>query len=65
MNGKKSKNRITILVGANMSGSEKCPLFVIGKSSRPRCFKNATIPVEYAANPKAWMRSKLFVVWWV
>ena len=30
--GKKSKQRITLLVGANMSGSEKFPLLVIGNS---------------------------------
>lgn len=41
-----------------MDGSEKVPLLVIGKSKKPRCFKNAKIPVEYEANKKAWMTSK-------
>lgn len=58
MSGKKSKNRITVLVGSNMTGTEKLPLLVIGKSARPRCFKKAVIPVGYAANKKAWMRSE-------
>lgn len=56
--GKKSKERLTVLVGANMDGSEKLPLLVIGKSAKPRCFKNANIPVDYTANKKAWMKSK-------
>lgn len=56
--GKKSKERITVLVGANMSGSEKLPLLVVGKSARPRYFKNAKIPLEYTANKKAWMTGK-------
>jgi len=56
--GKRSKERITVLVGSNMDGSEKIPLFVIGKSKKPRCFRNAKIPVEYEANKKAWMTSK-------
>ena len=30
--GKLSKERVTVLVGANMSGSEKRKLLVIGKS---------------------------------
>ncbi len=58
--GKKSKQRITLLVGANMSGSEKFPLLVIGTSKRPRAFKNKEIPVTYKANSKAWMTTELF-----
>ena len=59
--GKQSKERITTLVCANMSGSDKLPMFVLGKSSKPRCFKNAkTLPTQYNANMKAWMTSTLF-----
>ncbi|KMZ76545.1 hypothetical protein ZOSMA_10068G00010, partial [Zostera marina] len=61
--GKKSKERITVLVGSNMDGSEKIPLLVIGKSKKPRCFKNAKIPVEYEANKKSWMTSDIFEQW--
>lgn len=62
--GKHSKERITVLVGANMDGSEKLPLLVIGKSANPRCFKNVrTKPVEYEANKKAWMTGELFAKW--
>lgn len=62
--GKKSKERITVLVCANMSGSEKLPLLVIGRFAKPRCFKNArSIPVQYEANSKAWMVSDLFSSW--
>lgn len=58
--GRKSKQRITLLVGANMTGSEKFPLLVIGNSKRPRAFKNKEIPVTYKANSKAWMTAELF-----
>ena len=34
--GKKSKGRVTILVCANMNGTEKLPLLMIGKSKKPR-----------------------------
>ena len=61
--GKKSKDRITVLIGANMTGSEKLPLLVIGKSAKPRCFKNAKIPVDYKANSKAWMTAAMFETW--
>lgn len=60
-NGSKSKERITVLVGANMSGNEKLPLLVIGRSKNPRCFKNVKVPLDYAANAKAWMTGMFFV----
>ena len=37
---KLSKERVTVLVGANSDSSEKLPLLMIGKSAKPRCFKN-------------------------
>ena len=37
--GKEAKDRVTILVCANMNGSDKRPLLMIGKSKRPRCFR--------------------------
>ncbi|GLV38592.1 hypothetical protein CBL_08585 [Carabus blaptoides fortunei] len=59
--GKMSKMRITVLVAANMSGTEKRKLFIIGKSANPRCFKNKTLPIKYRSNSKAWMTSSLFM----
>lgn len=62
--GKHSKERVTILIGANMDGSEKLPLLMIGKSANPRCFKNVkTKPVTYESNKKAWMTSEMFERW--
>ena len=40
MGGKKSKN---LLVMANMDGSDKRKLLVIGKSLKPRCFKGVNL----------------------
>lgn len=43
----KNKERITAMVCANMSGTDKLPLLVIGRVSHPRCFKHVTsLPVE-------------------
>jgi transposase len=62
--GKQSKDRLTALVCANMSGTDKLPMFVIGKSKNPRCFKNVkSLPTEYVANKKAWMTSEIFINW--
>ena len=62
--GKKNKTRITALVAANMTGSEKLPLLVVGKSQKPRAFRNVRhIPLTYKANKKAWMTRELFTEW--
>uniref|UniRef100_A0A8C4XHT4 HTH CENPB-type domain-containing protein n=1 Tax=Erpetoichthys calabaricus TaxID=27687 RepID=A0A8C4XHT4_ERPCA len=61
---KKSKEHVTLLLGANMSGLEKLPALLIGKSLKPRCFKNVkSLPMHYEANKKAWMTSELFSKW--
>lgn len=62
--GKWSKERLTVLVGANADGSDKLPLLVIGKSANPRCFKGIkTLPTMYASNRRAWMTSKEWQVY--
>lgn len=61
--GKHSKVRITGMAAANALG-EKLPMFVIGKSAKPRCFKNiASLPCRYRSQQKSWMNSFLFDEW--
>lgn len=43
---KLSKVRLTVLAAANMSGTEKRKLLVIGKLANPRCFKNKILQVK-------------------
>ena len=62
---KEALDRITVLVCANMSGTEKKKLMVIGKSKNPRC-KGVDVgrfPVTYRSNTKAWMTGHVLV--WV
>ena len=62
--GKKSKERISLLVCANMDGTETLPLLAIGKFTKPRCFKGVnSLPAIYKANKKAWMVSEIFTEW--
>lgn len=59
--GKKSKERLTVLLAANMDGSEKMIPLVIGKFLKPRCMKNCkTLPLFYDANSKAWMTADIW-----
>lgn len=61
---KVSKERITAMVCANASGEHKVKLLVIGKSKKPRCFKNVhTLPVSYTSQKSAWMTSIIFLDW--
>lgn len=63
-NGKYSKDRITLMVCTNMSGSEKLKPLIIGRSKKPRCFKKIkSLPVHYENNIKAWMNCNLFEKW--
>ncbi|XP_039386738.1 tigger transposable element-derived protein 4-like [Mauremys reevesii] len=62
--GKKSKDRLAVLVAANMDGSQKLPLYVIGKSKNPRCFKQTKVlQCDYDGQPSAWITGDLFSAW--
>ena len=62
--GKLCKDRITLVVGTNMDGSEKLPLLLIGKNRNPHCFRGIkSLPVCYEANKMAWMTADVFEQW--
>jgi hypothetical protein len=62
--GKRSKERLTVLLCTNMDGSDKIKPMVIGKWAQPRCFKGIkNLPCRYEHNAKAWMTSGLFAQW--
>jgi DDE superfamily endonuclease len=64
---KVSKERLTLTICTNESGSHKLPCWVIGKSKNPRAFKGikgrdvAALGVQWYANSKAWMLSEIFL----
>lgn len=59
--GKLSKERITVVVGGNMDGSDKLPLLVIIKSKNSQLSNNVKgKPVQYYENKKAKMTRKIF-----
>lgn len=63
--GKVAKERLTVLLCASMSGEREKPL-VIGKSLKPRCFKNMDVTkfgVDWKANRKAWMTREIMTEW--
>ena len=63
---KKAMDSVTVLCCSNMPGTDKQKLLVIGKSTKPRCFKGIkmeSLPVQYYANKNAWMTSGIFKNW--
>ena len=63
---KQSKERISIALCCNASGTDKQKPLVIGKFARPRCFVKTfdlKIYVDYTFNKKAWMTSSVFQDW--
>ena len=58
---KKYKDRITLLLGCNMDGSDKLRPLAIGRYRTPRCLKGVPVlPVEYDHSANAWMTSTIF-----
>lgn len=54
------------MICCNGDGTDKIPLWVIGKSKKPRCFKNLNqdnLGCKYLANAKAWMTQIIFLRW--
>ena len=62
---KHTKSRVTILPCANMTGTEKKKLLVIGRFKNPRAFKGRKhkLKCTYTHNTKAWMTSMVFTNW--
>ena len=61
--GKHTKVQLTGMTASNALG-EKIPMFYIGKSASPRCFKHICNPCcRYRSQKKAWMDGTLFEEW--
>ncbi|KAK3091960.1 hypothetical protein FSP39_024021 [Pinctada imbricata] len=61
---KKSKERVTVLVCTNMTGTDKRKLLVIGKSKDPPCFRGVkSLPVTYTNSGNVWMTAEIFQNW--
>ncbi|XP_004431186.1 PREDICTED: jerky protein homolog [Ceratotherium simum simum] len=61
---KQSKDRLTVLMCANATGSHKIKPLVIGKGSGPRAFRGIQhLPVAYKAQGNAWVDREIFSDW--
>ena len=59
--GKNSKERMTIFLAANMLGTDKLPILIIGKSEKSRKFHLVSkLNLHYYHNTSAWMTGVIF-----
>ena len=52
---KKAKERVSLVVCANATGTHKLPCTMIGKPKSPACSKKRQWPIKYFSQGKAWM----------
>jgi hypothetical protein len=63
---KKPKDRITIMLACNATGTHKLPAVFIHKYKNPKCIRNIdkkTLPVWYYWNNSSWMQRSIFQTW--
>ena len=63
---KRAKDRVTISVCANITGSIKLLLLFIGKYDHPKCFSNINLDalqVTYMNQKSAWVNAHIFSTW--
>nr|XP_022902916.1 tigger transposable element-derived protein 1-like [Onthophagus taurus] len=64
---KAAKDRLTVLLGSNVSGSLKFKPMVVYHSQNPRAFKGldkSSLPVFWRWNKKGWVTQEIFTDWY-
>ncbi|XP_051786742.1 jerky protein homolog-like isoform X4 [Erpetoichthys calabaricus] len=59
-------DRVTLLACSNASGLHKLRLTLVGKTIKPRCFRNidvTALPIRYVYENNGWMTCELFKDW--
>jgi len=60
---KKAKDRVSLIVCTNASGTHKIPCVMIGKPKEPTCIKDRHWPILYFNQAKAWMDVETYWKW--
>ena len=64
---KESKDRVTLTICANATGSHKLPLMMIGSAKEPACLRTANWPsgFDYINQKKSWQDQSTFLHWFL
>ena len=60
----KAKDRLTVLLCANATGTVKISPVVVGSAKKPRCFTNERPCLPYFSQCNAWCDKAIFRRWW-
>lgn len=63
---KKDKSRISVVCCVNFTGTQRLPLWLLGKAKQPRPLKNVNLKAigcEWRANTKGWMTTAIMIEW--
>lgn len=60
----KAKERLTLVLCCNATGSCKIPPLLIGTAKKPHCFRNGPCPLPYTNQQRAWVDKIRYREWW-
>ena len=63
---RKDKSRISVVCCVNFTGSQRLPLWLLGKAKQPRPLKNVNLEAMgcvWRANTKGWMTTAVMIEW--
>jgi hypothetical protein len=63
---KKDKSRISVVFATNATGTDRIPVWFIGKAKTPRALRNVSVSTmggQWRWNKKAWMNTIIMVEW--
>jgi len=59
-----AKDRVTLVLCVNSTGTCKIAPLMIGSSKEPRCFRDGRCPIPYTNQAKAWLDKNVYRYWW-
>lgn len=59
----RAKNRVSIYVCTNATGTQRVPVAMIGKPKNPRCFRKGRPRIAYFSQANAWSDKSTFKQW--
>lgn len=63
---KKDKTRVSLTLCVNTTGTDRLPIWIIGKAKTPRALKNVSVSLmggRWRWNKKAWMNTTIMCEW--
>jgi DDE superfamily endonuclease len=60
----RARDRLTLVLCCNATGSQKIDPLLIGTAKKPLCFRDGQPPVPYIHQTNAWMDRNIYLHWW-